>query len=155
MSADQWAEMQKYMSAMIREIGEFRAEARNQQEETRAEVRELRTQVEATQAEVRELRTQVEATQAEVRELSNKVDATQAEVRELSKKVDALQVEMGTLSKRVDATQADVIEMRTNLLEVRTEIHIIASRIDRFETRTLDRFAMQDIAERVAVLESK
>ncbi len=127
MSADQWAEMQNYMGAMIREIGEFRAEARNQQEETRAEVRELRTQVDATQAEVREL--------------SKKVDATQAEVRELS--------------KRVDATQAGVVEMQTNLLEVRTEIHIIASRLDRFEARTLDRFAMQDIAERVAVLESK
>ncbi len=155
MSADQWAEMQNYMSAMIREIGEFRAEARNQQEETRAEVRELRTQVEAIQTEVRELRTQVEATQAEVRELRTQVEATQAEVRELSKRVDAMQAEVRKLSKRVDATQAGVVEMQTNLLEVRTEMHIIASRLDRFEASTLDRFAMRDIAERVAVLESK
>ena len=82
MSTDRTTEILNYLSAISREVGEFRQETRTAIEEIRAEQNSLRAELGEMRAEQVNLRTELNAVRADTRLLVKQLDRIGAVVLE-------------------------------------------------------------------------
>lgn len=124
MSTDRTAEILKYMSAMSRDIGEFRTETRAQIGRLQTQISELRVEM---HTQVGELRTGLDEVRTGLDEGRIGLNELRTEMRtgfsELRKEVRALTNGLARFQARILETHADVddLDIRVSALEGKQE----------------------------------